>query len=197
MKKRWFCLSALLLAIVLAVSTVPTAMAVGGDAVTVSAPENVGPSISVWLEDGVPYYQITNGSETLVESSKLGLSTSLGELEDGFTMGEVARSSGDTTWKPVVGEQSQYRDYYNQASIPLTSNGIAITLSLWRCVRIRPVWLSATCFPRAKVHIPSTTNIPSLYFLRAPLPVCIRAATRPFPSRWRWRASLTPCTCVR
>ena len=130
MKKRWLCLSALLLAIVLAVSTVPTAMAVGGDAVTVSAPENVGPSISVWLEDGVPYYQITNGSETLVESSKLGLSTSLGELEDGFTMGEVARSNGDTTWKPVVGEQSQYRDYYNQASIPLTSNAIAITLEV-------------------------------------------------------------------
>ena len=130
MKKRWFCLSALLLAIVLAVSTVPTAMAVGGDAVTVSAPEGAGPSISVWLEDGVPYYQITNGSETLVESSKLGLSTSLGELKDGFTMGEVTRSSGDTTWKPVVGEQSQYRDYYNQASIPLTSNGISITLEV-------------------------------------------------------------------
>ena len=130
MKKRWFCLSALLLAIVLAVSAVPTAMAVGGDTVTVSAPEGAGPSISVWLKDGVPYYQITNGGETLVEPSKLGLSTSLGELEDGFTMGEVARSSGDTTWKPVVGEQSQYRDYYNQASIPLTSNGIAITLEV-------------------------------------------------------------------
>ena len=109
----------------------PPAMAAGADGkVQVALLEENSPEISFWLEEGVPYYQIDFHGETLVEPSKLGLETSLGPLKDQFTMGEVTYTSGDETWEPVVGEQSQFRDYYQQASIPLTTGDVSITLEL-------------------------------------------------------------------
>ena len=46
-------------------------------------------------------------------------------------MGTVETSSGDETWSPVVGEQAEIRDYYEQASIVLEHiTGIDITVEL-------------------------------------------------------------------
>lgn len=98
--------------------------------VVVQSPDGEGPSISVWVDQGVPYYQVKHGNVQMVEPSKLGLSTSLGEMKDEFTMGEVSWSQSDTTWSPVVGEQSQIRDHYQQASIPMTSGELTYTLEV-------------------------------------------------------------------
>lgn len=123
-------LGALILVLAMVLAMAPAAGAAGADAITVDAPEGIGPSISVWLEEGVPYYEVTFDGVTMIEPSKLGLSTTLGDLTQGFSMGQVTYSQGDTTWTTVAGEQSEYRDYYQAAAIPLTSGELTVTLEI-------------------------------------------------------------------
>lgn len=40
-------------------------------------------------------------------------------LYDGFTLGQVARSESDQTWRPVWGEQTEIRDRYNEMAVTL------------------------------------------------------------------------------
>lgn len=40
-------------------------------------------------------------------------------LYDGFTLGQVARSESDQTWRPVWGEQAEIRDHYNEMAVTL------------------------------------------------------------------------------
>ena len=40
-------------------------------------------------------------------------------LYDGFTLGQVARSESDQTWRPVWGEQAEIRDRYNEMAVTL------------------------------------------------------------------------------
>ena len=122
----------LVLAMLLGILPVTAAAAeVPAGAVTVTSPDSVGAaSISVWLDGGVPYYQVSYNGSVMIEPSKLGLETSLGDFTSGLTMGTVTTSSGNFTWSPVVGEQAKYRDWCNAASIPLTKDEKTLTLEL-------------------------------------------------------------------
>lgn len=87
----------------------------------------------LWLDDaGTPYYKVESDGNTLIEASKLGLNTSLGDLKDGFVVNDITETSSDTTWEPVVGEQAQIRDHYNQADVSLThvATGLEVGISV-------------------------------------------------------------------
>lgn len=122
----------LVLAMLLGILPVTAAAAEApAGAVMVTSPDSAkAASISVWLDGGVPYYQVSYNGSVMIEPSKLGLETSLGNFTSGLTMGTVTTSSGDSPWKPVVGEQAEYRDWYNAASIPLTKDEKTLTLEL-------------------------------------------------------------------
>ncbi|OUO70885.1 hypothetical protein B5F54_16910, partial [Anaeromassilibacillus sp. An250] len=127
-------LSVSMLMTVFCVSPVSAAAEAGAgapaDAQVVQAPET-DLQLRFWLEEGKPYYDVVSRGETLIEPSAMGLKTSIGEFNNGFTMGTVETSSGDETWSPVVGEQAEIRDYYEQASIVLEHiTGIDITVEL-------------------------------------------------------------------
>lgn len=106
----------------------PVAMA--ADATTVAAPtEDL--QIQFWLDSGVPYYRIVFQGTALIEDSKLGIKTEIGDFKDGFTLGSTTPSSSDTTWSPLVGEQAQIRDHYNAMSFELLhSSGLQLTLEM-------------------------------------------------------------------
>ena len=123
----------LVLAMLLGILPVTAAAAEApAGAVTVTSPDSAkAASISVWLDSsGVPYYQVSYNGSVMIEPSKLGLETSLGNFTSDLTMGTVTTSSGDSTWQPVVGEQAKYRDWYNAAFIPLTKGEKKLTLEL-------------------------------------------------------------------
>ena len=116
MKRRMLALllSVSMLMTVFCVSPVSAAAEAGAgapaDAQVVQAPET-DLQLRFWLEEGKPYYDVVSRGETLIEPSAMGLKTSIGEFNNGFTMGTVETSSGDETWSPVVGEQAEIRDY--------------------------------------------------------------------------------------
>jgi len=69
---------------------------------------------------GVPEYELDFVNSSVVSKSKLGISLK-GEtsLVDGFSVLNWETSAVDQTWEPVLGEQSEIRDHYNQASATL------------------------------------------------------------------------------
>lgn len=85
--------------------------------------------LHLWLDDsGAPYYKVESDENVLIEDSKLGLVTSLGDLKDGFVVAGMSETSSDTTWEPVVGEQAEIRDHYNEVTVTLihASTGIEV-----------------------------------------------------------------------
>ena len=97
---------------------------------TVNAPEK-DLKIQFWLADGVPYYNVESEGKILIEDAKLGLNTSLGAWKDGFTLKSTSSSSDDTTWEPIVGEQDEIRDCYNETKFVLTQeSGIELGIVL-------------------------------------------------------------------
>ena len=86
---------------------------------TVQAP-TADLKFAFWISEGVPYYRVESNGKVLIEDAKLGLNTSLGELNDGFTAGVPAFTESDTSWNPLVGEQETIQDCYKQMRIVLT-----------------------------------------------------------------------------
>ena len=69
---------------------------------------------------GEPVYQLFYKEKAVVNPSKLGLEL-VGDpgLMNGFTLVEAEASTFDETWKPVWGEVSQIRNYYNELAVTL------------------------------------------------------------------------------
>ncbi len=133
---------AVLLALVMVVGMLPASAlalegaeekslaAVQNGTVTVVSPDGSGTSISVWIENGVPYYSVENSGTTLIEPSCLGIETSIGSVTDNVAMGEITTDTHDEIWDTIVGEKTQVRDWYNSAIIPLIGDGITVTLEV-------------------------------------------------------------------
>ena len=70
--------------------------------------------------EGKPTYTLQYKNKTVIEPSLLGF-----ELKDkpqmavGFQIADVKSSQFDQTWKPVLGEQAEIRNHYNQLTIAL------------------------------------------------------------------------------
>lgn len=82
-------------------------------------------------EKGQLQYRVSYKSHPVISPSSLGLL-----LENGLILGakvsiiSVDNSSVDYTWQPVYGEQSSYRDHYNQLNIKLEDKGSAYKINL-------------------------------------------------------------------
>ena len=101
------------------------------NAVTAVAAPGGDVKIYFWLDEaGTPYYKVESNGKILIEDSKMGLVTSLGDLKDGFSITAAKNSSGDTTWQPIVGEQETIRDHYNETIITLSHEESGCTLGI-------------------------------------------------------------------
>lgn len=68
--------------------------------------------------EGAPGCSIAYENTTIVQTSALGL----GGWETGFILSGVSTSQKDTIWKPIYGERSVVRDYYQEMTISLMRN---------------------------------------------------------------------------
>ena len=67
-----------------------------------------------------PTYSVTRHGQTLISTSKLGLALGGGGLlQDNLAVLSETNISNDSTWRPVYGEKSEIRDYYNQLVVNL------------------------------------------------------------------------------
>ena len=66
-----------------------------------------------------PVYRVTRDGKEIISASTLGLELGDGRLEQGFRVSAIRNTTGDSTWKPVLGERSEIRDHYHQLSLDL------------------------------------------------------------------------------
>ena len=64
-------------------------------------------------------YQVDYLQKPIVLSSKIGITSGIADWGKEMNAAVFATSSVDTTWKPVYGERSSYRDHYNETVISL------------------------------------------------------------------------------
>ncbi|MDE5994535.1 MAG: glycoside hydrolase family 97 N-terminal domain-containing protein [Oscillospiraceae bacterium] len=101
------------------------------DAEEIHAPD-VDLHMYLWLQEGVPYYSIVYKGEEVVNASKMGLNTSLGNLSENFVgIDEMSSDSQDTSWSPIVGEKAVIHNKYNEKVFRLNQNGnLSLTIEM-------------------------------------------------------------------
>lgn len=71
-------------------------------------------------QTGEPTYTVSYKGNKVIETSKLGISLTKGlPLTQGFKIISSFENSVDTSWEPVLGEQSVIRDHYNALKLQL------------------------------------------------------------------------------
>ncbi|MCF7975508.1 MAG: glycoside hydrolase family 97 protein [Phycisphaerae bacterium] len=71
-------------------------------------------------ERGVPLYNVTLEGQPLLIDSRLGFDLADNKsLTSGMLIGAVRRSSKNTSWQPVYGEQTLYQNHYNEMTVSL------------------------------------------------------------------------------
>lgn len=72
-------------------------------------------------ENGKPTYSVTYKNKAVVLQSNLGIKLKEGgDLASGFSMDNVGNKSVNESWKPVLGEQSNIKNNYNELTIALS-----------------------------------------------------------------------------
>ncbi|MBL8177996.1 MAG: glycoside hydrolase family 97 catalytic domain-containing protein [Bryobacterales bacterium] len=85
--------------------------------VIVSSPDG-RVQLSVTLPDGRPHYAVSFDGKPAILPSALGLVLDgAPRLDSHFTLGPIARTSRDTSWKPLYGERSLVPNRYNAAGM--------------------------------------------------------------------------------
>ena len=73
------------------------------------------------IENGKPTYSATYKNKTVIATSRLGIKLKEGgDLMDGFSIDSVGRWTINETWKPVLGEQTNIKNNYNELTIALS-----------------------------------------------------------------------------
>ena len=75
--------------------------------------------------DGTPSYSLNYKNKVVIKPSKLGLElkNDAKSLLNDFTVVDTKTSTFDETWKPVWGEVSSIRNYYNELAVTLNQKG--------------------------------------------------------------------------
>jgi len=69
---------------------------------------------------GEPTYKVSYKGKSVVETSKMGVALKNGtSLAKGFTLMDSEKATEDSTWKPVLGEESTIRDLHNKLTVHL------------------------------------------------------------------------------
>lgn len=70
---------------------------------------------------GEPTYELTYKKKAVIKTSKLGLELKNGtSFLDGFQIDKTEKNTFDETWSPVLGEQKNIRNHYNELLITLS-----------------------------------------------------------------------------
>ena len=85
---------------------------------SVSSP-NGALAVTVGVDGGKAWYQVTRGNEPIINRSELGFVLKDGDLKGNFKMGKVIRTSLDETWSQPWGEDAQVRNHYNEMKVRL------------------------------------------------------------------------------
>lgn len=92
------------------------------DEVELSSPDNLY-TFNLDVKDDLAY-SINWNDNPIIEKSALGFKLNDGTiLPDGVTIVNVEKTSNNTSWEPVYGEQSVYTDHYNEIIVHLKSTG--------------------------------------------------------------------------
>lgn len=87
--------------------------------------------LTAGVKDGVPYYSLARGSETILLPSTLGITLDTGTLNSNFRLKDVHRSTFDETWVQPWGEEVEVRNHYNELVLDLEErNGLQRRLSI-------------------------------------------------------------------
>ena len=105
-------------------------------AITINAQSVFSPSKAIQLdfkldEKGKPSYTVSYKNKFVVLQSNLGIKLkSGGDLDTGFRIDSIGQKKVNDTWQPVLGEQSNIKNNYNQMVValsqPLTNRKINI-----------------------------------------------------------------------
>jgi len=96
----------------------------------------VSPSQNIRLdfritENGKPTYAVYYKDKPVVLESFLGVMLKVGgDLATNFTLDNYTSRSADETWQPVLGEQSNIRDHYNELTINLLQENTGRKLNI-------------------------------------------------------------------
>ncbi len=70
---------------------------------------------------GQPFYSLDFKGKTLVEKSRLGLSSDETRFTDGFVIASVDSTQVDRSWQPVWGEYADVRDHFKELGVTLNA----------------------------------------------------------------------------
>ena len=83
------------------------------------------------LKDSVANYSLDFKQKTIVKPSNLGLElVNKPSLMDGFVVKDTATASFDETWQPVLGEEKNIRNHYNELLVTLQQPKTERTIQL-------------------------------------------------------------------
>ena len=80
-------------------------------------------TVTVGVDGGRAWYQVTRGNEAVINRSALGFVLKDGDFKDNFKMGKVSRTSLDETWSQPWGEDALVRNHYNEMKVRLQEKG--------------------------------------------------------------------------
>ncbi len=77
--------------------------------------------VTFWLLDGSPHYELTrDGKQVIAMPSRLGFVLEWrDDLAHAFVIKDVERSTFDEVWHPVLGEEANIRNHYNEMLVTL------------------------------------------------------------------------------
>ena len=77
--------------------------------------------VTFWLLDGSPHYELTrDGKPVIAMPSRLGFELEWrDDLAHAFVIKDVERSTFDEVWHPVLGEEANIRNHYNEMLVTL------------------------------------------------------------------------------
>ncbi len=77
--------------------------------------------VTFWLLDGSPHYELTrDGKQVIAMPSRLGFELEWrDDLAHAFVLKDVERSTFDEVWHPVLGEEANIRNHYNEMLVTL------------------------------------------------------------------------------
>lgn len=86
---------------------------------TITSPDKKT-TLTFKLNKGKPVYSVTYENDRVIADSRLGFELKNADpLNSGFTILDAQRSSSDTSWQTVWGEESTVRNHYNELLIRL------------------------------------------------------------------------------
>ncbi|MFY7730304.1 MAG: glycoside hydrolase family 97 catalytic domain-containing protein, partial [Flavobacterium sp.] len=86
---------------------------------TVNSPDK-NLSVTFSLNSGVPYYSLSYKGKAVIKTSKLGIEAkNVPSFTSGFTITDTKQVTVDETWQPVMGEQKNIRNNYNELLVTL------------------------------------------------------------------------------